>query len=751
MRRRLRQLAPHLLVFITVSGIYLGGFLSSVDFALTDIAFKFLKRDASQEIVVVEIDTRSLKELNIWPWPRNYHGQIIDRLLAAGAKNVALDIDFSSHSNAKDDKALGDAITRANGRVLLPVFKQFQAAQGHETKIFYSVPIVEVGKNAHLATVNIRVEEDGRVRRYLTADEIQGHTVTSMAGVLATGKEMKPGAFYMDLGIQPNTIPRLSYVDVIRGNFLNETVAGKQVIVGATAVELGDQLNVAVHKVIPGPVLQALAFETIVQNRQIVRLDTWPILLVALFIAVLLGPYFERSPWRAGAIWTGGVVVLSGGTSLGVLSLWPVIVDTAPWVFVTILSYTISLWRSIDAQTLSIFEHRIEAMHRRAMMNSVVDDSFDGIATVNNDGVIELFNPAAGSILGISVDEAMGQKIHDYLPWSAEIKALYAAAKDQTADDALPAITEFGPEEFPLATQDGRELTIELLISTSRLSIKGNKRRKGGVETRMLIYTFRDITERKKAQQNQERARKTAEAANRAKTEFLANMSHELRTPLNAVIGFSEMIKAEVFGPVGAPQYVEYSTDIFNSGTHLLGIINDVLDMSKIEAGEMELNESPFSFGRIVETALKMLAERAEKGEVSLTVDIPNDLPDIMADERMVKQILLNLLTNAVKFTPAGGKVKLIARRGKNGFVFSVSDTGIGIPPDKMEIILQPFGQADSRLERAYEGTGLGLPLVKSMTELNHGEFRIESKEGEGTTATVSFPPEKFVEARKTA
>jgi PAS domain S-box-containing protein len=749
MRRRLRQLTPHLLVFLTVSGIYLGGMLSSLDFALTDLAFKILKRDASQELVVVEIDTRSLKELNTWPWPRSYHGQVVDRLLEAGASHVALDIDFSSHSTPQNDKALGDAITRANGRVVLPVFKQFQAAKGHEAKIYYSVPIVEVGKNAHLATVNIRVEEDGRVRRYLTADDIQGHNVTSMAGVLATGKEMKPGAFHMDLGIQPDTIPRLSYVDVIRGNFLKETVAGKRIIVGATAVELGDQLNVAVHKVIPGPVLQALAFETIIQNRQIVRLDTWPILLVALFLSVLLGPYFERSSWRVGAIWTGGVVVLSGGTSLGVLSLWPILVDTPPWAIVTILSYTISLWRSIDAQTLSIFEHRIEAMHRRAMMNSVVDDSFDGIATVNDDGVIELFNPAAGLILGISADEAMAQPIHNYLPWSAEIEALYTKAEN--AGELEPASNMFGPAEFALTTQDGREVIIELLISSSRLSVKGNKRRKEGIETRMFIYTFRDITERKKAEEIQEHARQTAEASNRAKTEFLANMSHELRTPLNAVIGFSEMIKGEVFGPVGSPQYVEYSTDIYNSGTHLLEIINDVLDMSKIEAGEMELNESPFSFGRIVETALKMLTERAEKGDITLSADIPNDLPEIMADERMIKQVLLNLLSNAVKFTPAGGTVKLISRAGENGFVFSVSDTGIGIPADKMDIILLPFGQADSRLERAYEGTGLGLPLVKSMTELHQGTFSLTSKEGKGTTATVTLPPDRFVEHRKTA
>ncbi len=502
---------------------------------------------------------------------------------------------------------------------------------------------------------------------------------------------------------------------------------------------------------IPGPVLQALAFETIIQNRMIHRLDTWPVLIVALFLAIFLGPFLDRTSWRIGAFCTGSVIFLSGGISLGVLAAWPIIVDTAPWVLVTGLSYVVGLWRSIDAQTLSIFEHRVEAMHRRAMMNSMVDDSFDGIATVNEDGVVELFNPAAGQILGITTDDAMDQPIHNYLPWSKEIEALYNKAEGDEDQRGGLSDNMFGPAEFPLTTQDGRELIIELLISTSRLSIKANKRRSEHVDKKMFIYTFRDITERKKAEEVQEQARKTAESANRAKTEFLANMSHELRTPLNAVIGFSEIIKTEAFGPVGSPQYVEYSTDIYNSGSHLLEIINDVLDMSKIEAGELEPNEAPFGFGRIVATALKMLAERAEKGNVTLSADIPDDLPELMADERMIKQVLLNLLSNAVKFTPEGGSVKLIARIGANGFVFSVSDTSIGIPADKINIILQPFGQADSRLERAYEGTGLGLPLVKSMTELHQGELKLESKEGEGTTATVRLPATRLIEHRKSA
>ena len=741
----MKRFLPYLVIFAAVTGTYLGGFLTSFDHALSDMAFKLLKREASQQLVVVEIDSRSLKELDSWPWPRRYHAEIIDRLMAAGARDVALDIDFSSRSNPTDDTALSSAIGRSNGHVILPVFKQFYAPQGQEPQIVYSAPHPSVGKDARLATVNIRVEPDGRVRRYLTADEWQGATVTSMAGLLATGRQMTPGAFHIDLGIQPETLPRLSYIDVIRGDFLNETVAGKKVIVGATAVELGDQLAVATHNVIPGPILQALAFESIVQNRMIYRISQGPVVAIALLIAVFLGPFLGRKSWRIGLASGGGIILLCAGTSVGTLAVWPILVDTSPWLLVTLLSYTVSLWRAIDAQSLSLFQQRLDAMHRRAMMKSVVDDSFDGIAIVNQEGEIELINPAGELIIGTTADKAVGSPIHSFLPWSPGLEALYGLADGQPADDIGASM--FGPEEFSMSAADGQALVIELIVSSSRLSMSRQRREKDSRDTRVFIYTFRDITQRKQIEAEQKRAREQAEAANRTKTEFLANMSHELRTPLNAVIGFSDIIRKEAMGPAGVPQYVEYAQDINNSGVHLLEIINDILDMSKIEAGELQPNLSEFQFNRIVGTSFKLISDRAGKDGVGLISDVPDDLPSLVADERMIKQILINLLSNAVKFTPEGGTVTLSAQATEDGFTFSVADTGIGIPADKMEVILEPFGQADSRLERAYEGTGLGLPLVKSMTELHGGILDIQSTEGEGTVATIRLPRECIVAA----
>ena len=226
-------------------------------------------------------------------------------------------------------------------------------------------------------------------------------------------------------------------------------------------------------------------------------------------------------------------------------------------------------------------------------------------------------------------------------------------------------------------------------------------------------------------------------------------MSHELRTPLNAIIGFSELMRTEALGPLGVPQYLEYMNDINGSGQQLIQIINDILDMSKIEAGELTPIEDEFDFARAADTSIRLVSDRAQKGEVTLLNSVSGDIPPLCADERMIKQILLNLLSNAVKFTPEGGMVELSADADTRGFVFSVSDTGCGIPEDKMDIILQPFGQADMSLQRSYEGTGLGLPLVKAMTELHGGTLEILSREGHGTTATIRLPLSRVMEARR--
>jgi len=252
-----------------------------------------------------------------------------------------------------------------------------------------------------------------------------------------------------------------------------------------------------------------------------------------------------------------------------------------------------------------------------------------------------------------------------------------------------------------------------------------------------------DITERKESEAKLHAAIREAEGANRAKSEFLANMSHELRTPLNAVIGFAEMMERGYVGDVNDRQS-SYLGDIVRSGNHLLGLINDVLDLSKVEAGQFELNENFVSIPDIVEECLHLLSESAVQAGLELDREVQDGLPRFWADERIVKQMLLNLLSNAVKFTPIGGSVKLIASLdSEGGLDMTVHDTGIGMAPGDIPKALSVFGQVESTMERRFDGTGLGLPLVHSLIEMHGGQLYLRSELGIGTTATIWMPGER--------
>ena len=247
--------------------------------------------------------------------------------------------------------------------------------------------------------------------------------------------------------------------------------------------------------------------------------------------------------------------------------------------------------------------------------------------------------------------------------------------------------------------------------------------------------------ERRRSEENLRRATEAAELANRAKTKFLANMSHELRTPLNAIIGFSEIMRQQMFGPLGADRYREYTNDIHDSGRHLLNVIDDILDISKIEAGRYALEDEDIDFGSVLRWSVEMMRARTLDKQQSVVLQLPDEMPNLKADQRAMRQIMLNLLSNAAKFTPVGGRIEISTSIVETGdMCISVRDDGIGIPADKLEEVLEPFGQVDDTNARQHGGTGLGLPITKSLIEMHGGSFRIESTLGEGTTAIMILP-----------
>ncbi|QJE74302.1 PAS domain-containing sensor histidine kinase [Aerophototrophica crusticola] len=355
----------------------------------------------------------------------------------------------------------------------------------------------------------------------------------------------------------------------------------------------------------------------------------------------------------------------------------------------------------------------------------------EGIFTTTPDGRFVSANPALVRLLGFRDEGDLVSTLRD------TARQLYVDPHRREAFVRAVleggSVTGFAAE---VRRKDGSTLWMELTARAVR-----------DVAGRLVAFqgTAQDVTERHRAAEALRHAKEQADMANRAKSEFLANMSHELRTPLNAIIGFSEIIGNQTLGPIDDPSYAEYARDIHDSGKLLLDLINDILDLSKIGSGKKELHERSVDVPRVIWSCLRLVRERALAGGITLETDLPESLPPVRADEVALKQVLSNLLTNAVKFTPAGGRVTAGARVAPDGrLMLTVRDTGIGMDPDDIPRAMEPFRQLDSHLTRAAGGAGLGLPLVQALVELHEGAFTLDSRKGEGTTATVWLPADRL-------
>jgi PAS domain S-box-containing protein len=330
----------------------------------------------------------------------------------------------------------------------------------------------------------------------------------------------------------------------------------------------------------------------------------------------------------------------------------------------------------------------------------------------------------------------------------------YDSIPELVADGALLNRESIHPDDIPVVMEHlRRRLTGEDKFSQYELRLQ---RRDGSylwVETMASpvkwdgqlasLSWLMDISERKAAEAELIKSRESAERANRVKSEFLASMSHELRTPLNAILGFSEMISTEMFGKLHA-RYIEYAGDIHQSGQHLLDLINDILDLSKLEAGKLTLKDSDFDLVRMIKNVLALVQRQADGKRLTIVEMLPGQLK-IRGDLRAMKQVLLNLLSNAVKFTPEGGEITVATQERGGAVELVVRDTGIGMTAAEIAVALEPFGQVDSLLAREQPGTGLGLPISVALMKLHGGSLRIDSTPGEGTSLIATIPAERVI------
>jgi signal transduction histidine kinase/CHASE2 domain-containing sensor protein len=716
--------------------VYWCGFLEPFERDLMDARFRSLQRMPSGSLVLVEIDPRSLRELSSWPWPRAYHAKILDALFAAGARRVALDIDLSSHSGAAADGSLAAAFERHAGRVILPTFAQSDTGAGTASSTVQTLPDRRFRGATTIGAVNVYPAGDSLIRKFPYGEDFDSATIPSLASELAGRADLSDRQFYLDYGIEIGRMPRLSYVDVLNGTFDPQVVAGRNVLVGATAVELGDQFAVPVYRTLAGPYVQALAYESIIQHRALRRTGALPSLAGAALILAVLSAISGAWGWRrqVGAlaiIWASLYAL-----AFAVAARAPVSVDIGLPAFAALAYCAYGSMRQFEQQARLLVRQRLSDMRRRALIQCVLEDSFDGILVADEAGVVEIANSAAGRLIG---EAAAGRPIGEFFPGSSPIPERHAEWWHPEEDFA---IAPMAPVATELARRGGANLPVELVISRSRLRLGGRKRDPKRI---FLTYTFRDISERLKTERALRTSMREALAANRAKSEFLANMGHELRTPLNAVIGFSEMIHAEAFGKLPHPRYLEYAGDIMNSGRRLLDVINDILSMSQCETGELRINEDVVDLHDLVDNCLAMIRGNGSARELTIARETPTQPARIMGDARLLRQVFLNVLSNAVKFTPPGGTVRVALARTEPGLVIRVADTGIGIAEDEIPRVVRPFYQVDAKLARRYEGTGLGLTLACAYMQLHQGETIIESVLGAGTTVSLMFPASRIV------
>jgi len=387
--------------------------------------------------------------------------------------------------------------------------------------------------------------------------------------------------------------------------------------------------------------------------------------------------------------------------------------------------------RVVERQQLAVAglqRGELRLKSENSLLQSTLEHIGEGVSVFDSQGRLVAWNFGFRELLDLPADLAVGASLHDIL--------MHQAARGDFGEDDPKAEVARRLDLFYRDVPTSKE---RVMPPGRTLQIRRRAMPNGAV-----ISIYSDVTEIKASERRLIEARSQAEAANRAKGDFLANMSHELRTPLNAIIGFSEVISNELFGPVGNEKYLEYIKDIHTSSLHLLSIINDVLDMSKIEAGKVELAKEVVQIQNVVSEVMRMVHERARSRDIELTAQLSDENVEIWADERSMKQIFLNLLSNAIKFSQEGGQIYVrIVTDQPDIVVLEIEDHGIGMSEEEQERALQPFGQAKPVTTRNYGGTGLGLPITKGLVEAHGGTMTIDSRAGYGTLVRIVLPRER--------
>lgn len=750
-RLKWKRRAPFFVAFLLVAVGYTLGSFEFLEYRLMDLRFQMIHRPATGEVILVDINPASLNEVGVWPWPRSNHARIIRLVDAAGARLVAADIDFSSRSTPEDDRALADAIAVAKSNVILPVFRQFDTSSLEPGATIVTGPPPELSERATLAFSNIRPDADSMIRK-MAIDEIwEGQLFPTFPAAMAEVGDSHTGTFHIDYSIRAETIPRISYTDVLNGRIDSAMFTGKVVLIGATAIELGDQLAVPVYRALPGPMVQAIAFESIVQGRTIHRFAALPVLSAAFLLAAFIGPVIARQTWRRGLVSLGGIWAFGLVGSVVTQAVWAVSADIIPWLTVSALSFLIGLFSRLDHQSLQVFLAGMAASHTRVVMRHMADNSADGIILVGPNGTIEMFNPAAERIFGLRAGEVGGTTISTLLPQLSDRRTDEDRKDDHVRVAIDPTWIGRGVHEMQATRRDGTAFPMEIVVTATELRISRHAIERRTSPRGVLMCIVRDITERKEAERRirEELERRVAErtAELRAAQEQLlrserlaalgqltATVSHELRNPLGTIRSSAFVVRERV--GAGKEEALSRALDRIERNVERCDrIIDELLEFTR----ERPLAAQSLVFDDWLSEILDGLS--LPEG-VLRRLDLGCGANVASFDPEGLRRCVINIHENAAhaltakRAKTADAKLILTVRTCVTAerLELHVADTGVGIKPGVLPRIFEPLFSTKGF------GVGLGLVIVRKIMQRHAGDIEVSSVEGEGTQVLLWLP-----------
>ena len=742
----MKKLIPHFSVLCFVFAFAATGLNTHVGQKLIELRYQLFPHHASGKVVLVAIDAKSLQEKSNWPWKRSTHAELIKKLIAAEAGDIAFDIDFSAKTTPEEDKALQKALIAAKGTIILPSFKQLQKQSDflkhehkptHKHSIVYTNPLPMYLDHSWRASVNIFPRQKGIVHEVPYGHMQEGDFIPSLSSILAGIYKQRDSEFHLDFSILASSIPTVSYIDVLNDKVRKDFFKGKKVIIGATAAELGDRFVVPSQGIISGPHLQALATETLLQNRKKTHAHTEAIFLTVLLLVALILALSDKVNLAEKKY-----LFLLGSLSIELIALYlhqkaNLLIDTSI-LHVCIIGYlVVTLLKEIDFKTMLSKQTHVELLNNKKIFEQVFKDSFTSTIITNKNGQIHFINAKALNLLNInSTLNYKGLHFSEILP--LEIVTATNQLISQQIDDTTLHYSSYAD----LITPEQPTKNIEYIVSLSVLRDAMNNKKEN-----IITFTFQDVTAKQQMEIAQKEATQAAINANKAKTEFLTTMSHELRTPLNSILGFSEIIQKQSLGPNQMDKYIDFASDIQNSGRQLLKVVNNILEVTKMESGSIQLHEEKCDLVHLIEDAMEETSYEFNGESLNLSLNHSPTTPGLYADAGLCKKAICALISNAIKFSPTNEEVKITTSVTTQGEIcISIADKGEGISMHEVENIFKPFYQIDSSKCRHYEGTGLGLTTANAYINLHKGRIKVDSELSRGTIMHIIFPSSRTIE-----